>query len=126
MTVDKIVTDPALVATLQISDTARDQAHELLQLVDGSDDTASRDPIDIAKRQKLLLTSISQLRGLHRAACLAARDTKAQTAERRQEVDKLHLQLQNLYYEQKHLQGEISACESYEYGSPLYRLDALS
>ncbi|CEJ90777.1 Putative Fms interacting protein [[Torrubiella] hemipterigena] len=115
MTVDKIVTDPGLVATLQISDTARDQAHELLRLVDGSHDAASRDPIDIAKRQKLLLTSISQLRGLHRAACLAARDTKAQTAERRQEVDKLHLQLQNLYYEQKHLQGEISACESYDH-----------
>jgi len=35
----------------------------------------------------------------------------------RQEVDKLHLQLQNLYYEQRHLQGEIAACESYEYVS---------
>lgn len=115
MTVDKIVNDPGLVAALRISDTARDQAHELLQLADGSVDVASQNAIDIAKRQKLLLTSISQLRGLHRTACLAARDTKAQTAERRQEVDKLHLQLQNLYYEQKHLQGEISACESYEY-----------
>jgi hypothetical protein len=27
----------------------------------------------------------------------------------------LHLQLQNLYYEERHLRGEIAACESYEY-----------
>lgn len=117
MTVDKIVTDPGLVAALQTSDQARDQAHELLQLAEqtASSGASPDQAADVARRQKALLTSIAQLRGLHRAACLAARDTKAQTAERRQEVDKLHLQLQNLYYEQKHLQGEINACESYEY-----------
>ncbi|KUI56522.1 hypothetical protein VP1G_03865 [Cytospora mali] len=37
------------------------------------------------------------------------------TAEARQEVDVLHLQLQNLYYEQRHLQGEIAACESFDH-----------
>lgn len=117
MTVDSIVTDPSLVAVLQISDQARNQAHALLQLTDSAiQDGASPDQqAEIAKHQKHLLTNISQLRGLHRCACLAARETKAQTAERRQEVDRLHLQLQNLYYEQRHLQGEISACESYEY-----------
>ncbi|KAF3768903.1 hypothetical protein M406DRAFT_355072 [Cryphonectria parasitica EP155] len=46
---------------------------------------------------------------------MGARDTKTQTAEARQEVDVLHLQLQNLYYEQAHLQGEIAACESYDH-----------
>lgn len=119
MTVDSIVTDPSLVAVLQISDQARNQAHALLQLTDNAiQDGASPDQqAEIAKHQKYLLTNISQLRGLHRCACLAARETKAQTAERRQEVDRLHLQLQNLYYEQRHLQGEISACESYEYVS---------
>merc|ERR1711977_653594 len=41
--------------------------------------------------------------------------TQALTAEARQEVGKLHLQLQNLYYEQRHLQGEIAACESFDH-----------
>ena len=117
MTVDSIVNDPSLVAVLKISEQARNQAHALLQLTDNAiqDGASTEQQAEIAKYQKHLLTNISQLRGLHRCACLAARETKAQTAERRQEVDRLHLQLQNLYYEQRHLQGEISACESYEY-----------
>lgn len=116
MTVDKIVTDPSLAAVIQVSDQARDQAHELLQLVRQAQGNGTPEAeTQIAKHQKQLLTSISHLRGLHRNASFAARDTKTQTAERRQEVDRLHLQLQNLYYEQRHLQGEISACESYEY-----------
>ncbi|KAK5990930.1 THO complex subunit tho5 [Cladobotryum mycophilum] len=117
MAVEKIVTEPALVAVLQISDQARDQAHALLQLADqASDGRATADTqAEIAKQQKHLFTNISHLRGLHRTACLSARETKAHTAEARQEVDRLHLQLQNLYYEQRHLQGEISACESYDH-----------
>jgi THO complex subunit 5 len=117
MAVEKIVTEPSLAAVLQISDQARDQAHALLQLADrASDGRASAEAqAEIAKQQKQLFTNISHLRGLHRSACLSARDTKAQTAEARQEVDRLHLQLQNLYYEQRHLQGEITGCESYEY-----------
>jgi THO complex subunit 5 len=116
MTVDKIVTDPSLAAVIQVSDQARDQAHELLQFVrQAQENKIPEAETQIAKQQKQLLTSISHLRGLHRNASFAARDTKTQTAERRQEVDRLHLQLQNLYYEQRHLQGEISACESYEY-----------
>ncbi|KOS20799.1 putative THOC5 family protein [Escovopsis weberi] len=119
MAVEQIVTEPALVAVLQISDQARDQAHALLQLADQASDgrnpAAADAHADIAKQQKHLLTNISHLRGLHRSACLSARETKAQTAEARQEVDRLHLQLQNLYYEQRHLQGEISACESYDH-----------
>lgn len=118
MTVDKIVSDPNLAAVLHVSDQARDQAHGLLQLVAQAGDgggARTENQVEIAKQQKRLLTSISHLRGLQRNASFAARDTKTQTAERRQEVDRLHLQLQNLYYEQRHLQGEIVACESYEY-----------
>ncbi|KAK2682939.1 hypothetical protein RAB80_000885 [Fusarium oxysporum f. sp. vasinfectum] len=61
---------------------------------------------------------MAHLKGLHRNVCFSARETKSQTAESRQEVDRLHLQLQNLYYEQRHLQGEITACESYENSLP--------
>ncbi|KAF3056055.1 hypothetical protein CFAM422_012961 [Trichoderma lentiforme] len=117
MAIEKSITDPSLAAVLQISDQARDQAHALLQLADtASDGRATADiQAEIAKQQKQLFTNISHLRGLHRNACLSARDTKAQTAEARQEVDRLHLQLQNLYYEQRHLQGEITGCESYDH-----------
>ncbi|KPM45532.1 hypothetical protein AK830_g1025 [Neonectria ditissima] len=117
MAIDKIVTEPSLVAVLQISDQARDQADTLVKAVEqfptGSGSAEAQ--ADIAKQQKLLFTNISHLRGLHRNACFSARETKAETAEARQEVDRLHLQLQNLFYEQRHLQGEISACESYDH-----------
>lgn len=116
MAVDKIVSDHRLAAVLQISDQARDQGHGLLQLVAQASSVAPTDiQTELLKHKHRLLTSLALLRGLHRNACFAARDTKTQTAEHRQEVDRLHLQLQNLYYEQRHLQGEIVACESYEY-----------
>ncbi|KJZ77862.1 hypothetical protein HIM_02499 [Hirsutella minnesotensis 3608] len=117
MSVDKIVTESTLSAVLQISDQARDQAQALLRLVDRAREgrPSAELQAEIAKQQKHLLTSISYLRGLHRTACISARDTKSRTSEARQEVDRLHLQLQNLYYEQHHLQGEISACESYDH-----------
>lgn len=117
MTVDKLVTEPGLTTVLQVSDQTRDQANTLIHLVEKNAGAASSPAIkaEVAKQQTLLFTSIAHLRGLHRNANLATRDTKAETAEARQEVDRLHLQLQNLYYEQRHLQNEITACESYEW-----------
>jgi len=41
------------------------------------------------------------------------REAKDATSESRREVDRLHLQLQNLYYEQRHLRGEITACRDF-------------
>jgi THO complex subunit 5 len=117
MAVDEIVTDPSLKSALETSNSTREQAITLLDLLSSASPSASPTfdfQIQVSKQQKLLLTHLAQLRGLHRDAHVGARETKAQTAEIRQEVDKLHLQLQNLYYEQRHLQGEISACESYE------------
>lgn len=117
MAIDKIVTDPRLCAVLQISDQARDQAGALLSLGEQSyseGPPSAEAQAEIAKQQKLLFTTMAHLKGLHRNVCFSARETKSQTAESRQEVDRLHLQLQNLYYEQRHLQGEITACESYE------------
>ncbi|KAI8954298.1 hypothetical protein F4801DRAFT_575690 [Xylaria longipes] len=117
MAVNDIVTDPELTTVLAAS---RDTRLQALNLVDqiaaaGPVDGASTEAqLETSKQQKLLITNLAQLRGLHRAANFAARQTKAQTSEARQEVDRLHLQLQNLYYEQRHLQGEIAACESFE------------
>ncbi|KAI0385847.1 hypothetical protein F5Y04DRAFT_244826 [Hypomontagnella monticulosa] len=117
MAIDEIVTDSNLSTVL---DASRDTRLQALKLVDqiaaaGPIENASSDAqIETSKQQKLLITNLAQLRGLHRAAYFGARQTKSQTSEARQEVDRLHLQLQNLYYEQRYLQGEIAACESYE------------
>lgn len=116
MAIEEIVTDPALTSALTTSAHTREQAIALLNLVDAHSPTTSDAnlQLQISRQQKLLLTYLAQLRGLHRDAHFSARDTKSVTAEARQEVDRLHLQLQNLFYEQRHLQGEILACESYE------------
>ncbi|KAH8792515.1 Fms-interacting protein-domain-containing protein [Hyaloscypha finlandica] len=118
MNIDDIVMDPALKLALETSKQTREQAIALLDLVSSLSPTSSPShefQLQISKQQKLLLTYLAQLRGLHRNAQVGARETKASTAEARQEVDRLHLQLQNLYYEQRHLQGEIAACESYDH-----------
>ena len=71
--------------------------------------------LELSKQQKVLYSYLAQLRGLNRNAILKVRNTKQSTAEARQEIDRLHLQLQNLYYEERHLRGEIAGCESYEW-----------
>lgn len=126
MTVRDIVTDPSLLPVLQISANAHNECQKLLQLIDPTNPataSSSNPPsqeliLAISKQQKVLYSLLAQLRGLNRDAVLRVRETKQITAEARQEIDRLHLQLQNLYYEQKHLMGEIAACESYEFVSP--------
>lgn len=120
MAADGSITDPLLVTVLDTSRAAREQAVVLIDRIQEALDAAGNGPLsleaqaEISKQQKLLNTNIAQLRGLHRSAHFKARETKGQTAEVRHEVDVLHLQLQNLYYEQRHLEGEIAACESFE------------
>ena len=109
-----------LAAVPQTSAAAKEQSLALVDLVTQAYTATGQAPLssevlfEISRQQKLLNTNLSHLRGLHRAACFKGREAKAVTAEARQEVDRLHLQLQNLYYEQRHLQGEIQACESFE------------
>jgi THO complex subunit 5 len=117
---DAHITDPALASVVETSRAAREQAQSLVDLIAQATTAANAGPIpgdaltEISKQQKLLNTNLAHLRGLHRAAHFRARETKTQTAEARHEVDVLHLQLQNLYYEQRHLEGEIAACEGFE------------
>ncbi|RVD83431.1 uncharacterized protein DFL_007817 [Arthrobotrys flagrans] len=70
---------------------------------------------DRLKAQKKLFAAISRLRSLHRTAYMTVRQTKQATSEARQEQDRLHLQLQNLYYQQRHLRGEIDACLDFQH-----------
>ncbi|EAW11206.1 uncharacterized protein ACLA_088970 [Aspergillus clavatus NRRL 1] len=119
MSISDIVTDPSLLPVLQTSAETREQCQKLLSLLDPSTQTPSSDPGEAvqaaSKQQKQLFALLAQLRGQNRDAILRVRQTKQFTAEARQEVDRLHLQLQNLYYEQRHLTGEIAACESYDH-----------
>ncbi|KAI1329633.1 Fms-interacting protein-domain-containing protein [Xylariaceae sp. FL0255] len=113
MAASDIITDPKLANVLAAS---RDTRLQALNLVDQIIENGAADAqLEISKQQKLLITNLAQLRGLHRAANFSARQTKSDTSEARQEVDRLHLELQNLYYQERHLQGEISACESYDH-----------
>lgn len=121
MTIEEIVTDTFLQSVLETSTVTRQQCMTLLDHTAANPLTASKPPspeaqIELWEQQKLLYSYLAQLRGLNRNAIFGVRYTKQSTAEARQEIDRLHLQLQNLYYEQRHLRGEIAACESYEYG----------
>lgn len=114
-----IVTDAYLQSVLATSLRTREQCMYLINLVEANAVTASQTPsvqiqLDVSKQQRLLYSYLGHLRELNRNAILKVRNTKQTTAEARQEIDRLHLQLQNLYYEERHLRGEIAACESYE------------
>lgn len=116
-----IVKDPFLQSVLETSSSTHDQCLALVQLVSRhpvASTTTSTESTDaehaLSMEQKRLYSRLSQLRGQNRDALWKVRETKQETAEARQEVDRLHLQLGNLYYEEKHLRGEVAACESYE------------
>jgi hypothetical protein len=118
MTIDASINDPTLLPLLEVSHAALSQAQKILDWLESN--TASSPPtleaqLRLSKQQKLLHAYLAKLRGLHRHAALDARATKQETAEARTEVDRLLLQLQNLYYEQRHLIGEIDACEGYDH-----------
>ena len=120
MTAGDIVKDPFLQDVLDTSAHAREQCMSLVDTAEANAISALQSPspevqLELSKQQKLLYSYLAQLRGLNRNAINGVRNTKQVTAEARQEIDRLHLQLQNLYYEERHLRGEIAACESYEY-----------
>jgi len=119
-----IVTDAYLQSVLDISTHTRQQCMNLVDLAEANAVVGSGKPslevqLELSKQQKLLYSYLAQLRGSNRNAINKVRNTKQTTAEARQEIDRLHLQLQNLYYEERHLRGEITACESYEFVQPL-------
>ncbi|OJJ46893.1 hypothetical protein ASPZODRAFT_65435 [Penicilliopsis zonata CBS 506.65] len=120
MAISEIVQDPSLLPILQTSAETLAQCQQLLALLDpatapGSSPEVQEVSLAVSRQQKVLFALLARLRGQNRDATLRVRETKQATAEARQEIDRLHLQLQNLYYEQRHLNGEITACESYDH-----------
>ena len=115
----EIVTDSYLQSVLETCALTREQCMSLIDRFESNHITQGGEipletQLELSKQQKILYSHLGQLRGLNRNAIIKVRTTKQQTAEARQEIDRLHLQLQNLYYEERHLRGEITACESYE------------
>ncbi|KAJ5175018.1 uncharacterized protein N7482_000895 [Penicillium canariense] len=120
MAISEIVSDESLLPVLGTTAETLAQCQQLIALL--NPENSPTDPTGLqelslaaSKQQKILFARLAQLRGQNRDAIFRVRDTKHATAEARQEIDRLHLQLQNLYYEQKHLTGEIAACESYDH-----------
>lgn len=109
------VTDPSLRECLAVGERTRLLCHQILSTIEGNAVTelSEADRIIRSRTNKLLNALMTQLKGLHRTAIMSAREAKETTSEVRREVDRLHLQLQNLYYEQRHLRGEINACREF-------------
>ncbi|KAF1824251.1 fms interacting protein [Dissoconium aciculare CBS 342.82] len=116
MTTEQLVTDPALLEVLNAAIEARKQCLQIIDELGLQSQSAGTD-LEAAnfRMRKQMNAKLATLRGLNRKAVLGVRSTKQETTEARQEIDSLHLQLQNLYYEQRHLRGEIAACEDYDH-----------
>ncbi|CAD0096605.1 unnamed protein product [Aureobasidium mustum] len=111
------VTDAFLQSTLHAAAEARQQCLHMLDFID-QNRAAQPDQdaeMNLSRQQKLLHANLAKLRGLNRRAVLDTRNFKQQTQEAKSEIDSLHLHLQNLYYEQRHLIGDIAACQGYNH-----------
>lgn len=118
MAIDSLISDPTLRPLLETSQATLAQTASVLawlQQQPAGHEPSLEQKLELSQQQKILNAYLAKLRGQSRRAAFGARATKQETAEARQEVDRLLLQLQNLYYEQRHLMGEIGACEGYEY-----------
>ena len=129
MAIEDLITDPNLRPLLQTSQATLAQALSVLSWLETNAATAKpslEEKLELAQQQKILNAYLAKLRGQQRQAAFGARATKQETAEARHEGDRLLLQLQNLYYEQRHLLGEIGGCEGYDHAYthlPLRSLD---
>lgn len=118
-----LVTDPFLRQILQTSAAAREAALALPSLIQhaasdpapksSSDPVAASPTMAVSRASKTYAAQLSLLRGHNRRLAQLQRATKQATAAFRAEVDTMHLSLQNLYYESRHLRGEIGACDAF-------------
>lgn len=117
MAIEDIITSPLLTPALTTANATLKQTLTIIDFLSehAHDPATSQLQRQVAQNQKVLQAYLSRLRTQTRTAAFEARSTKAQTAEARSHVDRLLLQLQNLYYEQRHLLSEIEACEGYEH-----------
>lgn len=60
------------------------------------------------------LPLFAQLKALHRDTCIQSLQARSSTNEARVKMDRAQLELQNLIYQQQHLEAEIIKCNEYE------------
>ncbi|KAK9452330.1 Fms-interacting protein-domain-containing protein [Limtongia smithiae] len=72
--------------------------------------SASAAKAELVSTYKFLMAISVRLRGVNRQAQIILRESKARTAEKLSEVDKLQLELENVYYRQSYLRSEIEKC----------------
>ncbi|KAL9616381.1 MAG: hypothetical protein Q9160_008735 [Pyrenula sp. 1 TL-2023] len=121
--IDSLIADSSLTPLLNTSRDTLQATLELLHFLSQPDTIPTSSSQSLSLETQLLISryhkninaSLSILRGQNRNAILDVRRTKEETAKARTEVDRLHLQLQNLYYEQRYLVGEIRGCEGYDH-----------
>jgi len=116
------VTDTRLIPVLDVSDQARIAALHFLD-ISSQAAVSVQSPADtppdishalaITRAQKPVFAYLTQLRARNRDVAHLIREDKATTTASRAEVDTLHLSLQNLQYENRHLAGEIAATENH-------------
>ena len=112
------IQDPNLQQCLEVAERTRQLCHTIVSSLETtSAEQESQNQIERSRKLKQLNALLQQLKCLHRSAVMSSRVAKDATRDARQEVDRLHLQLQNLYYEQRHLRGEINACIEFPFVS---------
>lgn len=81
--------------------------------VDTSSESTRLVEAEFASSYKPLLAKTIRLKQLSRSHLLALRDAKINVTEKREEVDRLQLELQNMYYRQRYLKQEIEHCNDF-------------
>lgn len=110
-----LVQHPLLKSVLETCGLARGEVNRILKQYYSKEytGTAEERQLALTRESKKLTGFLAMLRAKNRQMAHHVRDVKADTAASREELDDLHLQLQNLYYEQRHLRGEIDNCLNY-------------
>lgn len=88
-----------------ISAELRQLSLKIIDLVESPDATT-----DVTEVQTLLMTKLVQLRAANRVTWQSSRLAKLKTSEAKAGIDRANLELQGLYYEQRHLKNEIKSC----------------
>ncbi|XP_065831134.1 THO complex subunit 5 homolog [Oscarella lobularis] len=93
--------------TCQKLEAVLDQVNEIKK----KDSPSESDLAECSRNASLHVITLRRLNRAGQVRCKAARD---KTIRSRQEIDGLHLQLQNLLYHVMHLQGEIRECRDFK------------
>jgi THO complex subunit 5 len=91
---------------------SQDMQQQVLRLMDALANEESETGGSEESQKRLLLASIVALRAANRNAWLSSRSAKQKTNETKQAIDRMNLELQGLFYEQRHLRSEIQICKA--------------